>query len=98
MKRIIRISLIAFAIIAVLIAIIIGGGALYMHFFGEDALQKTLSNMLGAQVKFEGMFLDKENFAVDFKGFSVLSKINLDESIFNAEKFTLHLNKEKFEK
>jgi len=96
--RIIKTVFKIFVISVILVAIIIAGIALYMKFYGKSLLENALSNMLGSKVKFESVSLNLDKYTVNFRDFSILSEINFDENILNAEKCTLILNKERFEK
>ena len=96
--RIIKTLFKIFVISVILVAIIIAGIVLYMKFYGKSLLENALSNMLGSKVKFESVSLNLDKYTVNFRGFSILSEIDFDENILNAEKCTLILNKERFEK
>lgn len=85
-----------FLILALVVGIAMGGIALYMKYYGKDILEDVLSNMLGSRVKFEGVSLNMDEYGLSFGDFSILSEIGFDENVFDAEKFTLRLNKERF--
>jgi len=92
--KILKIILKIFVICALLVAVVIGGIVLYMKFYGQDILENALSNMLGSKVKFESVSLNLKDYTVNFRGFSVASKIDFEENVLNAEKFIMILNEE----
>jgi len=97
MKRYVRITLrisLGIVIFLIIVATFLG---LYKDFFGELAIQRMISAILGVQVEFDAMRLDRKEHEVDFEGFHVASDIELDKTIFNAEDFHLKFNAEKFD-
>ena len=87
-----------FLIIVAIIAIFIGGFALYIRHQGKNILQKAVGDMLNAEVKFDSISLSFNDHAVRFKGLKIMSKIDFDQNILNAKRFTVILDEEKFEK
>lgn len=79
-------------------AIVIGSIAFYMKYYGKNILQETLSEMLGTNIRLKSVSFDLDEYKINFRGFSVFSDVNFDEKLFNAEKFTLLIDKEKFDK
>ncbi len=86
-----------FIISVIITAIITGGIALYMKLYGKSVLQDALGSLFGSEVKFESLSLVPNEFKVNFRGFTILDKIDFDKDILNAEKVTMTLNKEKFD-
>ncbi len=87
-----------FAAGAMALAIIIACTYLFMKFYGNAIVEKYLQAMIGQPVKIESVSLNMDKGAVNFHGFTIVSQIDLDAKIFNAEKVTVYLNKEKYEK
>jgi len=88
----------AFVIGVTVFAIIIGSMVVYMKLYGNAIVEKSLSAMLGSQVKFRSASINLEKGSVNFNGFSIVSEVDLTSEAFNAEKVTVFLNKEKFDK
>ncbi len=83
----------------VLIAAIITAGAVfYLKFFGKANIEQMLSKMLGSQIKFQTMSFNLNEGLVDFKGFTILNKMEFEENIFKADNFIVLIDKERFEK
>ena len=96
--KIIKILFKIFIISAIITAIVTAGIALYMKLYGKSVLQDTLSKLIGSDIKYESLSLNLKEYKVNFKGFTILDKINFDKDILNAERVALVLNKEKFNK
>lgn len=88
----------SFFILTILIfAAITLAAFLFFSFYGKSMVENALSKALGANVRFEGFSINLRDYTVDFKGVSVPGKIDFgDKAMFNAEKFTVTLDKEKF--
>lgn len=69
-----------------------------MKFYGNTIVENALSKMLDSKVKFESVSWDINKGTANFKGFSIINKMDFSEKIFNAQKMILILNKEKLEK
>ncbi len=89
-----KIILKIFVICALLAAVVTGAVVLYMKFYGQEILENALSDMLGSEVEFESVSLNLKDYAVNFSDFSIASRIDLEENVLNAEKFTIILNEE----
>lgn len=87
-----------FLILALVVALAMGGIALYMKYYGKGILEDVLSNMLGSRVRFESISVNMDKYGLSFGEFSILSEIGFDENVFDAEKFTLRLNKESLDR
>jgi len=97
--KLIKLLLKILFICALLTAVVIGGIALYMKYYGKDLLQDTLSALVKRKVSFEGITVNPEQYALNFKGFSIPSEVGFgEENIFNAERFSIELNEETFQK
>ncbi|MDD5422706.1 MAG: DUF748 domain-containing protein [Candidatus Omnitrophica bacterium] len=93
-KNLVKIFVVSVILIAVTIAFI----SLYMQLFGKRAIEEAVSNMLGSRIKFTGVALDIKKSMVSFQGFTVMNKMEFEENIFMADKFTVSIDREKFEK
>lgn len=78
-------------------AIIIGSIAVYMRLYGDAHIKKTLSELVGTKVEFKSVAINLEKQAATFKGVSIASQVGFDKNIFDADTFTVILNKEKLE-
>jgi hypothetical protein len=87
-----------FVISVMVSAIIIACAAVYLKFHGNAILEKYFSKMAGAEVRFKGVAINPDKKALSFTGFTIVDKIDFEKKIFNAEKVTLLLNKEKYDK
>lgn len=85
-----------FLISVMLVAIATASIFLYMKYYGQDAMEGVLSKTFGSKIKFDNISLSLDKHRINFKGFSIPGKINLDEKVFNAKKFTLVLDEEVF--
>lgn len=92
--RFIKILFGAAAICSVIIAAIF----LYVTFFGKDFIERSLSDFFGSRIKFKSVSLNLEKSAVSLGNFSIENELALEKKIFNAEVFTLKINKAAFEK
>lgn len=82
-----------------LVVIVVAGISIYMKFYGNKLIEKQLSQILGTKMKFEGISLDLKKYSINFTGFSIPSEMGFEaRTVFNAERFVLALDKEKFEK
>ncbi len=82
-----------------LVVIVVAGLSIYMKFYGNKLIEKQLSQILGTKMKFDGISLDLKKYSINFTGFSIPSEIGFEtRTVFNADKFILVLDKEKFEK
>lgn len=94
--KVIKVVLKIFIVSILLIAILITSISLYIKFYGKNLIMDALSNMLGVRVKFENISLNLDEYAINFKGFSIPSEISFEkETVFDAEKFSLVLNRDK---
>lgn len=87
-----------FVFSSLLMAVIIGSIAVYMKLYGDAHIKKALSELAGARVEFKSAAINLNKQEASFRGFSVASQIGFDKDIFNADTFTIILNKEKLEK
>lgn len=78
---------------------VVAGISIYMKFYGNKLIEKQLSQILGTKTKFAGISLDLKKYSINFTGFSIPSEIGFEtRTVFNADRFVLVLDKEKFEK
>lgn len=88
-----------FVVTVLLIAVIVASISIYMNFYGKRLLESKLSDMLGTKLKFKSFSLRLDKSRVDFRGITIPSEIDFEsKNIFNAEKFTLILDRYKFDK
>lgn len=86
-------------ICALLMAVIIGGIVLYMKYYGKDVLQDVLSALIKRKVSFEAISVSPDQYAINFKGFTIPAEVGFgEENVFNAERFSVELNEERFQK
>lgn len=88
-----------FLLSLLLVVIVIAGVSIYMKFYGNKLIEKQLSQILGTKMKFDGISLDLKKYSINFTGFSIPSEIGFEtRTVFNADRFVLVLDKERFEK
>lgn len=78
--------------------VIIVVAVLFMKFQGNAIIEKQLSKMAGAEVRFQGISMDLDKGSLDFKGFSIVNEIDFEKKILSAEKVTVFLNKEIYDR
>lgn len=82
-----------------LVVVVVAGISIYMKFYGNKLIEKQLSQILGTKMKFAGISLDLKKYSINFTGFSIPSEVGFEaRTVFNADRFVLVLDKEKFEK
>lgn len=95
LKAILKIFLLGLLFVVVVVA----GVSIYMKFYGNSLIEKQLSQILGTKVKFGGISPDLKKYSINFTGFSIPSEVGFESrSVFNADRFILVLDREKFEK
>jgi hypothetical protein len=87
-----------FAICALAMAVIIASIALSMKLFGKDLLKGFLSGMFGREVSFESISVNLDESRANFRGFGIVSEIGFEKDVFNAEKVTVMIDGERFQK
>ncbi|MDD5440155.1 MAG: hypothetical protein PHS37_08220 [Candidatus Omnitrophica bacterium] len=85
-------------VIAIIGALTVAGIFAYMSTFGKGMIERALSDILGSGIKFKTVSLDIGKSAVRFKGLTIANEIGLEPNMFNAETFTVRLNKAALEK
>lgn len=82
-----------------LVVVVVAGVSIYMKFYGNSLIEKQLSQILGTKIKFSGIAPDLKKYSINFTGFSIPSEVGFaSRTVFNADRFVLVLDKEKFEK
>jgi len=90
--------LLKFVALAAIISVMLAAGIfVFINMYGKSFLEKNLSDFLGADIKFRTVSLDPANRALRFGGLTMDNVVGLDNKIFNADIFTVKLNKKTLE-
>ena len=83
---------------SLLMAVVIGSMAVYMRLYGNAQIKKALSELAGSQVEFKSVTINLNKAAASFRGLTIANQIGFDSNVFNADTFTIAVNREKLEK
>lgn len=85
-------------ICVLLVATFFAAVYIYMRVFGNGILERTLSRAVGAPIKFKSIAFNMDKGSFDFSGFQMSDTIDLNKTLFEAEKFIVTIDREKREK